>query len=136
MEPSNGELQAEFERLLIAELERRRIPFHHVETNDIGVNLDVYIYKTESVLPFGYHMRYLGWGYLRKRILDRMTLPEYVVQYADEYLVTLRSQIAHEIMEKTRELASDNLFEDHRARSKERLEMANVIQNALAQVED
>lgn len=130
-----SEFMARFNDLLTKELDRRHIPHEGVELRDIGgTNLDVYIWISRKAVE--YDFKYIGWGYLRRRKLREVTLPEYIAKYASSYLRELRSWYEHQLAETTKQLGWDNWTEQHKQFLQKQHDLAKEVTDALAKVVD
>jgi hypothetical protein len=127
----NDKLAAEFQDLLIKELQARSVRFTKATAvNFSDVNIDVHIYIEDYWSM--YLFTYTGISWLRNRKLSEMTLETYVKRYVDRQLKELRGEVESEIKECSDLLKRGNLTESFRRSRKERLEAAQKIASWLA----
>lgn len=134
-EMQREQIIGEFERLLKAELDRRKIPYAGVELRDIGVNLDVYIHYPDNDAGH-YQFRYLGWEWIVYRVIDDLGLADYVKQYAKSYCKEIGDYYQERLSEARRMLLRKDMWPHDRVEYKESARVAGKILRQLSRVKE
>jgi hypothetical protein len=122
----NSKLAADFQDLLIQELQERGVRFIKATAENFSdLNIDVHIWIEDYWMMYSF--KYIGINWLKRRKLAEMTLEAYVKGYVDRELEELKGSVEYNLKDLPRQLENKGLSESYRRSIERHLGAARKI---------